>query len=155
MYYPETEKVQKHRLVKFTAKTTNEKGTQTAQSQVGYGDIYPMVDNTNERVDEKPEHTKPCEITETVNRRNPPRTKRRPAHLQDYETGDTEDNLNTCIDFCYRAVCDVPHTYQDAITSTKAGQWKAAMREEMQSLKENEAFTLIQLPPGKQTGFIH
>lgn len=171
VYYPDTEKVQKHRLVKFTTKTTNEKGTQTAESQTDYGDIHPMVDNTDERVDEKPENaqgqrvqsggvgalpektecTQSGEVTETVHRRNPPRAKRRPAHLQDFETGDTEDNLNTCIDFCYRAVCDVPHTYQDAIASTKARQWNAAMREEIQSLEENEAFTLTQLPPGKQT----
>lgn len=56
VYYPDTEKVRKHRLVKFTTKTTNEKGTQTAESQTGYGDIHPMVDNTDERVDEKPEN---------------------------------------------------------------------------------------------------
>lgn len=73
-----------------------------------------MVDNTDERVDEKPENadqsvqsggvgaspekterTQPGEVTETVYRKNPPRAKRRPAHLQDYDTGDTEDNLNT------------------------------------------------------------
>ena len=29
VYYPDTEKVQKHRLVKFTNKTVNEKETQT------------------------------------------------------------------------------------------------------------------------------
>lgn len=171
MYYPDTEKVQKHRLVKFTTKMTNEKETQTAESQTDYGDIHPTVDNTDERVDEKSENvqgqsvqsvgvgalpektdfTQPGEVTETENRRNPLRAKRRPAHLQDFETGDREDNLNTCMDFCYRAVCDVPQTYQDAISSTKARQWKTATREEMQSLEENEAFTLTQLPPGKKT----
>lgn len=158
--------------MKFTTKTTNEKGTYTAESQTGYGDINTMVDNTDERVGEKPENaqgqgvqsggvgaspekterTQPGKVTETVYRKNPPRTKRRPAHLQDYETlGDTEDNLNTFMGFCYRAVCDVPHTYQDAIAPTKARRWKAAMREEIQSFEENEAFTLTQLPPGKQT----
>ena len=170
VYYPDTEKVQKHRLVKFTTKTTNEMGTQTEQSHTGYGDMHTMVDNTDERVDENPENAgqsvesggvaaspeeteriQPGEVTETVTRKNPPRAKRRPAHLQDYDTGDTDDNLNTCVDCCYRAVCDVPHTYQDAIASPKARQWKAAMREEIQSLEENEAFTLTQLPPGKQT----
>ena len=92
--------------------------------------------------------TQPGEVTETVIRRYPPRTKKRPAHLQDFET---DDKLHTCIDSCYRAVCDIPQTYQDAIASSKARQWTNAMREEMQSLEENETFSLTQLPPGKQT----
>lgn len=158
-------------MVKFTTKMTNKKRTQTAQSQTDYRDIQPMADNTDERVDgkfenaqnqsfqsggvcalpEKTECTQPGEVTETESRRNPPRAIKSPAHLQGCETGDTEDNLNTCMDVCYSAKCDVPHTNQDTILSTKAKQWKTAMREEMQSLEENVAFTLIQLPPGKQT----
>lgn len=97
--------------------------------------VYTMVDNTDdERVGKKPEKagqsvqncgvgaspkktesTQPGEVTEIVYRKNPTRAKRRLVHLQGYDTGDTEDNLNTCMDLCYRAVCDVPHTYQDAI----------------------------------------
>lgn len=34
--------------------------------------------------------------TERVTRKNPPRNRRRPIHLQDYETEDTEDKLVTC-----------------------------------------------------------
>lgn len=168
VYYPDTERVQKHRLVKFTTKTTKERETQTDESHTEYGDVHSRVDNSeenvvekienvpsqggvNETLPEKTEHTQPGEVTETVNRRNPPRNKRRPTHLQDFETEDMGDTLNTCLDFCYRAVCDVPQTYQDAIASTKSRQWRNAMKEEMQSLEENEAFSLTPLPPGKQT----
>lgn len=34
VYNPNSEKVQRYRLVKFTTKMTNEKGTQTAESQI-------------------------------------------------------------------------------------------------------------------------
>ncbi|KAK5892937.1 hypothetical protein CesoFtcFv8_013279 [Champsocephalus esox] len=54
------------------------------------------------------------------------------------------------MDFCYRAVCDIPQTYNDAIVSAKSRQWKNAMDEEMRSLEENETFHLTQLPPGKK-----
>ena len=52
------------------------------------------------------------------------------------------------MDSCYRAVCDIPQTYQDAIASLF--QWKNAMNEEMQSLEENKTFSLTKLPPDKQ-----
>ena len=172
VYYPDTERIQKHRLVKFTTKTTKERETQTSQSHIEYRDIQSTVDNSEENVvdenvenvpgqgvqsgvsetsPEKTEYTQPGEATESVKRRYPPRTKKRPAHLQDFEIEDKEDKLHTCVDSCYRTVCDVPQTYQDAIASSKARQWTNAMREEMQSLEENETFSLTQLPPGKQT----
>ena len=59
-----------------------------------------------------------------VNRRNPQTNRRRPSHLQEFETEDKVDKLQTSTDFCYRAVCDIPQTYQDAIASTKSKQCK-------------------------------
>ncbi|KAJ8412641.1 hypothetical protein AAFF_G00115920 [Aldrovandia affinis] len=96
------------------------------------------------------ERIQPGKVTETGTRKNPPRTKRRPTYLQEFETEDTEDRLQTCVDSCYRAVCDIPRTYQDAIASTKSRQWENAMNKEMRSLEENETFKLTQLPPGKR-----
>lgn len=69
--------------------------------------------------------------TETVIRRYPLRNRRLPSHLQEFETEDAVDKLITCVNFCYRAVCDIPQTYQDAIVSSKSKQWKNAMDEEM------------------------
>ncbi len=146
VYYPNTGKVQKHRLVKFTTRTTKEREIQTSETNTEYNDINPKIINNEENVEvkdvtdqgiqsgvsetlpEQTESTQPGKTTETVNRRNPPRTRRRPAHLQDFETENMEDKLQTCIDFCYRAVCNVPQTYQDAIISTKSGQWKNAKK---------------------------
>ena len=66
------------------------------------------------------------------------------------EAEDNVDKLQIAVDFCYRAVCDIPQTYQDTIASTKSKQWKNAMNEEMRSLEENKTYSLTQLPPGKQ-----
>lgn len=170
VYYPNTKKVQKHRLVKFATRTTKERETQTFESHTEYEDENSKNIGREINVDENvkdeagqgiqsgvsetlSEQTEPAQLgetTEIVIRRNPPRTRRLPAHLQDFEIENVEDKLQTCIDFCYRAVCDIPHTYQDAITSAKSRQWKNAMDKEMQSLEENKTFTLTQLPPGKQ-----
>lgn len=173
VYYPDTERVQKHRLVKFTTKEANEKETQTSESYIEYNDreAHPKVNNSEENVDddkiqnvpgqemqsgvsgalpEQSENTQPGKDTKTVKRRNPQRIRKKPAHLQEFETEDTVDKLQTCVDSYYRAVCDIPQTYQDAIASTKSSQWKNAMNEEMRSLEENETFSLTKLPPGKQ-----
>ena len=52
VYYPGTERVQKHRLVKFTTNTANEKGTQTSESHIGYGDrdVHQKTNNSEENV---------------------------------------------------------------------------------------------------------
>ena len=50
VYYPDTERVQKHRLVKFTTKTTKERETQTSESHTEYGDVHSTVDNSEENV---------------------------------------------------------------------------------------------------------
>ncbi len=145
MYYPDTEGVQKYRLVKFTTKTANEKGTQTSESYIRYSDreVHPKVNNSEENVvddkmqnvpgqemqsgvsgalPEQTESTQPGRDTETVKRRNPERIKKKPTYLQEFETKDAVDKLQTCVDSCYRAVCDIPQTYQDAIASTKSRQ---------------------------------
>lgn len=171
VYYADTEKVQRHRLVKFTTETSTEKETQTPESHIEYSDreVHPRV-NRDENVDEcvnvqnqgtqsgvsgalpeQTERTQPGKATETVIRRNPRRTRRQPSHLQEFETEfeDTVDKLVTCVDSCYRAVCDIPQTYQDAIVSPKSEQWRKAMDDEMRSLEENKTYSLTQLPPGK------
>ena len=159
-------------MVKFTTKTANEKGTQTSEPHKGYGDrdVHQNSNSEENVVDDKmlnvpgqemqsgvsgtlpeqTESTQPGRVTETINRNNPQRIRKKPTYRQEFETEDTVDKLQTCVDSCYRAVCDIPQTYQDAIVSTKSKQWKNAMNEEMQSLEENETFSLTKLPPGKQ-----
>lgn len=168
VYYPEADKVQKHRLVKFTTKTTREKETQTlvkhTEHDVGYihhqvpdsvndEDIEnkPCQDDVSETLPQQRQSEPPGEISETVGRRNPIRARKKPVHLQDFETDNTVDKMQVCIDSCYRAVCDIPQNFREAVTSHNSKQWKNAMDEEMRSLTENETFKLTHLPTGKQT----
>lgn len=54
------------------------------------------------------------------------------------------------VDCCYRLVSNVPRTFSEAITSPNSKQWSHAMDEEMESLSENDTFTLTKLPEGKK-----
>ena len=89
----------------------------------------------------------------TEGARYPIRERRRPAYLNDYVTDLDEvivvsDQVLSSVDYCYR-VSAFPQTYQEAIESPESENWKAAMREEMDSLIENETFILTTLPEGR------
>ena len=86
--------------------------------------------------------------------RYPPRERARPAYLNDYVAGeelDDEDvdNVN-CFDHFYKCVAtDVPQSYSEAIKSPDSEKWLEAMKDEMNSLEENETFSLTSLPKGR------
>lgn len=60
-----------------------------------------------------------------------------------------DDQILTNIDYCYRVMCNVPQTFKEAMSSSKLEIWASAMKEEMDSLEENNTFTLTTLPDGK------
>ena len=43
-----------------------------------------------------------------------------------------------------------PNTYEEAMSSPEAREWKSAMDEEYESLVKNKTWALVDLPPGKQ-----
>lgn len=61
------------------------------------------------------------------------------------------DRVHNTIDYCYRAICGVPQTFEEAMRSANSKEWIKAMDEEVQSLNENNTFTLTSLPRGKKT----
>ena len=61
----------------------------------------------------------------------------------------SNDQVSINIDYCYR-MCNAPQTFKEAMSSPKAEIWAKAMNEEMDSLRENNTFTLTTLPEGKQ-----
>ena len=136
LYYPGTERVQKHRLVKFTTKTANEKGTQTFESLIGYGDrdVHQKTNNSEENVvddkmqnvpgqemqsvvsgtlPEQTECTQPVRITETMNRGNPRRIRKKPAYLQCHDCRSMSFSyvqiLVLCLVFAFHDFCLVSH----------------------------------------------
>ena len=77
------------------------------------------------------------------------RTRRPPAYLSDYVTDiEDDDQVPTNVDYCYKFSA-FPQTYQEAMDLPESSNWKAAMEEEMNSLTENNTFTLSDLPEGK------
>lgn len=89
---------------------------------------------------------------EPENRRYPTRERKKLSHLDDFvdEYSDS-DGARMTMDYCYRAVCEVPQTYAEAMRSTNSKEWVKAMDEEVQSLNDNKTFTVTTLPVGKKT----
>ena len=76
----------------------------------------------------------------------PPRERRPPAYLKDYVTGE-EFSDSDCVNSC--ATKNIPVTYEEAINSPEAENWKTAMEKELYSLQENNTYTLTNLPENK------
>ena len=51
---------------------------------------------------------------------------------------------------CYMAVCEEPITLAEAMEREDASDWRKAIEEEMQSLKENNTWELTELPKGRK-----
>ena len=84
--------------------------------------------------------------TENITSAHPFRERRPPAYLSDYTTGEEfsdSEYLNSC------ATTNVPKTYEEAISCPAAEKWKAAMKKELDSLQENNAYILTNSPENK------
>ena len=83
--------------------------------------------------------------------RYPTRNRKRPTHLEEYETNfDSCDHVNSNMDCCFM-MSHIPKTYRQAVNSHDHSNWHKAMEDEMNSLKDNNTFDLVPLPEGKNT----
>ncbi len=136
VYYPESKSVMKHRLVQFTDKFD------IAHVEHAANELFP-----DEQINEKAE---PTPVANTQPRRNPPRNRKMPAYLDDYivERDKVDsDNVNI-IDYCY--MMNTPITYSEATNCDDAAMWMQAMDVEIESLIQNDTFTVTELPEGKR-----
>ena len=83
----------------------------------------------------------------------PQRERNPPKYLEDYVTDMGDDSTiddSTCssVDYYYKT-CGDPQNFQEALNSPLSPNWKQAMRDELDSLKENDTFELVRLPEGK------
>lgn len=137
VYYPDKEKVQKHRLVKFITSTTCDSETQTqwleqdSEEDCEEGVKAPQPSVLSKDVQTNAPQSAPEDDGEQHPRvashasdsgRYPSRERKPPEYLRDYtqEDSDEEDKTLTSIDYCYRAVCGVPLTFKEAMTSTES-----------------------------------
>ncbi|GAA6087651.1 uncharacterized protein LOC102082235 isoform X1 [Tachysurus ichikawai] len=174
VYHPDINKVQKHRLVKFVSKAVAEKQTQTGEPDLsdGYGGVKPKTDETTQsrstenapepsvqskstHSDNQGEATRSSDHNQTQqyvtdgeleSRRYPTKERKTPSYLDDFVTEySNNDGVNITVDYCCRAVCGIPQTFEGAMRSTNSKEWIKAMNEEIQS----KTFTLTTLPIGK------
>ncbi|RUS70255.1 hypothetical protein EGW08_021985 [Elysia chlorotica] len=158
VYFPSTGKVYRQRVVKFMSEKDSE----------GTSNIHQDDDTDGDELITKPGHVEKPE-EETPNggnnnqRRFPKRATRPPEYLSEYETCyetcDDCQNVDYCcyetyddcqsVDYCYKLLYSAPQSYKEATEATESVLWKEAMREEMDSLNENETFTLTDLPEGR------
>lgn len=95
----------------------------------------------------------------------PRRERYLPEHLSDYELGNgAEENVDVVrmvrvlnsddvVDVCRLAndhIHSVPKSYAQAMKSPKSSDWKTAMDNEYDSLKEHDTFDIVPLPEGKK-----
>lgn len=171
VYYPDTGKVLKHRLVKFITTGTVEHETQTdlAMTDDVHGKRFaspmpkPKIDDQTPKESQESNMANP-EMTprqgtireneqltgDSYSVRYPGRDRNAPRYLNDYVSDiDSDDQVLNNADYCYRMVCGVPQSFDEAKRSTNSQQWVCAMKEEITSLKENDTYTLTTLPQGK------
>lgn len=181
VYNPETNRVLKHRLVKFVSRAAVKKQTQARERDPNdvYGSMrQPSASEATQEVDGKTESAQEPRVhrraqsgntgtemrhdhsqaqqgvtnVEPETRRYPARERRKPSHLEDFTDDDSDsDGIHTTVDYCYRAVCGVPQTYGEAMRANNSKEWVKAMDEEIQSLNDNKTFTLTTVPKDKKT----
>ena len=137
---PENGKVKKYRCVKFL--DTFEVREET-ERQCTTEEKLNSKENGNDDDDDSVVHTQ-TNVDVPENRRYPQRIRSAPKRLI------TEDATSVTIDFCYK-MCNVnvPQSYEEAMKTVDAPMWKCAMDEEMNSLLENDTFSVTTLPDDK------
>ena len=144
VYYPETDKVERARCVKFLEQSD-------CMPKIDEDEIVlpTPLDNTDEQTQEDEDVT---DQGENVNEdgRYPKRLRNKPQRFGEYVLdSELEDNANYTVDYCYR-VANIPTTYNDALKSIEATKWQKAMYDEMTALNDNDTFELVTPPKGRQ-----
>ena len=95
-------------------------------------------------------------VEEPVNQADQPhypsRNRQPPSYLEEYDCtdspapSDTDDYFNY-IDYCY--MLSAPKSCGEAANCNDSEHWKAAMDEEIKSIRNNYSFTVTDLPEGK------
>ena len=155
VYYPDSRKVMKHRLVRFMSCVEGPQTDGMSDDDSGVQSSTTRPDPDKHEQNDIPEaRPGPSQIglqTGEVKpesqspRRYPARERRRPDFY-----GIDSDQVQINIDYCYRMVCNVPQTFRDAVTLSNSREWVDAMDEEMKALRDNKTFTLTTLPVGKK-----
>ena len=131
-----------------TGKDQNER-VDIPNSEVNTDD--PDDKDENKRIEVTHENNEQVATNPVQARRYPLRERKPPKYLAEFYTdlNDGNDLAYNSTDYCYKA-CGVPQTYTEAMSSPRVTEWRQAMEEDMESIKENHTFELTTLPVGKK-----
>ena len=149
VYFHETGVVKKVRNVKF--QNVHSDSDLCQQQTPTFHDTYEEEDSVS--LQDKQNVPRNIE-NENMNMNEPvqgTRTRGRPKHLENfYVDNEVDEHLNVTLHYVYGMNLDVPTTYNEAINSKDADEWKLAMNNEMRALEENDTFELTTLPPDRK-----
>ncbi len=87
---------------------------------------------------------------ESETKRYPRRERNPPEYLGQHEVNAQNNDLtNINVDQCYK-VCRMPQNYTEPMGSPQAREWEQAMKDEINSLQENDTFELSESQRGNQ-----
>ena len=153
VYYPEFNKVERVRCVKFLEQSIY--APETVDDEILLPTPQTTVDTDQTQNDSvmtlgSEDVTEDNQADSSQQGRYPKRTRNKPKHLEEFVLdGDLEDITNYTVDYCYR-VANIPTTYSEALKSNEATKWQKAMDDEMTALTENETYELVTPPEGRQ-----
>ena len=148
VYHPETRSIGKHRLVKFTdqfAVADTDANTNTNNLFPDHSCTDPEPKTTDPTSSLPPTSDQPtlqptnAEATTEPNR-YPQRNRKQPERFGN----NIDDEL-----LDYVCTVNVPTTYNEAVSSPDAENWKQAMDDEIKSLESNDTFTVTEIPETK------
>ena len=105
-------------------------------------------DNNDSHSDESEDNS---EQPDKMNERQK-RVVKLPKYLTDnyiMHNTDVDDSINMNIDYCYTMYADVPESYGESIASPHALEWQNGMKDEIDSLYDNDTWSVVTLSQGK------
>lgn len=102
-------------------------------------------ESVNDTEEDEENHSSPS-LVESSSSSNEGRTRRPTAWMQDYETGEGLSEEDDEIEMAMFAAADPIH-FEDAV---KGEKWRKAMDVEIEAIKRNETWELVELPKGEK-----
>ena len=162
VYLPETDEIKRVRCMKFMDDEPDEENEDYDPPRIKMNKKAEVPPNHSMSSDdgeyhdasggdEKVNETQQVEgKTEGKSERYPKRDRKKPKHLNDYETNFSDnDNVCSSVDYCYK-ISVIPSNYDEAMSSPESNQWKKAMDEEIDALKRNQTYDLVPLNQHEQ-----
>lgn len=102
-----------------------------------------IKENVEENTEEKEETYEDATLRRSI------RNKRKPTHLNDFELNFEAEMIHTALN-AETYLDDIPQNYYDIKGREDEKDWNIAIKEEIDSLLENETWEMTYLPPGRK-----